>query len=269
MGNRINNDLENLIINDYNNGYGTNYISKKYNIHRSTVQRCLQRNNIKMRRVSPHSHYDVHFFDTYTPESCYWAGFIAADGYIRDDNRHSLIIHLCSDDVDHLYKIKKLTEYEGNINQSNRECYISFTGEWYVDKLQELYNIVPRKTYTVIIPENIPKELLHHFVRGYFDGDGCIYSYQQYPRINFSSGSSKLLDQLRKIFYTNGIIVQGKNDLPPISNIQIGYSGSNAMKILNWMYDGSTELTRLDRKYNKYLYFLNNQYDKIDYKNII
>ena len=42
------------------------------------------------------------FFDTYTPESCYWAGFIAADGYIRDD-RDATTIHLCNDEYTKRY----------------------------------------------------------------------------------------------------------------------------------------------------------------------
>ena len=37
--------------------------------------------------------HDIHFFEKYTKESCYWAGFIAADGNIsiKED---SVNIHL-------------------------------------------------------------------------------------------------------------------------------------------------------------------------------
>ena len=265
MGIRINQELENCIISDYNNGYGTNYIADKYNLHRSTIQRCLQRNNVELRRVSPYSHYNVHFFDTYTPESCYWAGFIAADGYIRDD-RDATTIHLCNDDINHLYKIKELTSYEGNISNSKRECSIMFSGKWFGKKLYENFCLTPRKTHKVIISEKIPPDMLRHYVRGYFDGDGCISDTQGYPQINFSSGSEIILKQLIEIFQDIGIYLQTKEGKPKIHGIQIDYKCSNAMKILKWMYEDSTYLTRLDRKYNKYLSYLNKKYDKIKYE---
>ena len=265
MGIRINQELENCIISDYNNGYGTNYIADKYNLHRSTIQRCLQRNNVELRRVSPYSHYNVHFFDTYTPESCYWAGFIAADGYIRDD-RDATTIHLCNDDINHLYKIKELTSYEGNISNSKRECSIMFSGKWFGKKLYETFCLTPRKTHKVIISEKIPPDMLRHYVRGYFDGDGCISDTQGYPQINFSSGSEIILKQLIEIFQDIGIYLQTKEGKPKIHGIQIDYKCSNAMKILKWMYEDSTYLTRLDRKYNKYLSYLNKKYDKIKYE---
>lgn len=264
MGIRINKELENNIINDYNNGYGTNYISEKYNLHRSTVQRCLQRNNINLRRVSPHSHYNIHFFDTYTPESCYWAGFIAADGYIRDD-RDATIIHLCNNDISHLHKIKELTLHEGNISNSQKECSIVFSGKWFRESLYKNFELTPRKTYHVLISEKIPNDMLKHFIRGYFDGDGCISDMKGYPQINFSSGSEMILKQLIDIFQDMGIHTQSKDGQPKIHGIQIDYKCSNAMKILKWMYEESTYLTRLDRKYNKYLSYLNKKYDKIKY----
>ena len=124
---KINSELEQSIIKDYNDGYGTNYLASKYDVHRATIQRCLIRNSVELRRVSPHKHYNVRFFDTYTSESCYWAGFIAADGYIRND-RDAVCIHLCNIDINHLYKIKELTDYEGNISNSKRECSITFCG---------------------------------------------------------------------------------------------------------------------------------------------
>lgn len=51
--------------------------------------------------------------------------------------------------------------------------------------------------------------------------------------------------------------------VPPIQNPingvgQISYSGKNAKQILDWLYKDSDYLTRLDRKYKRYLdYFYN------------
>ena len=127
--------------------------------------------------------------------------------------------------------------------------------------------MTPRKTYNVCISEKIPETMLKHFIRGFFDGDGCITDTQGYPHITFSSGSEQFLKQLTKIFLKLGVKLQSKNDIPLIyNNNQISYFCSNAMKILKWLYEDSTPLTRLDRKYDKYLTYLNKKYDNIDYK---
>jgi len=257
--------MEKSIIDDYENGYGTDILAGKYKIHRATIQRCLKRNNIVLRRVSPYSHYNVHFFDQYTDDSCYWAGFILADGYIRDD-RDATAIHLCNTDMSHLYKIRELVKYEGNISNSNKECSITFTGKWYKKALYDNYELTPRKAHTVKISDKIPKDKLCHYVRGIFDGDGCIYDINGYPVINFSSTSDDLLYQLIDIFKSEvSIELQTKLKQPQIHGIQVAYSCNNAMKILKWMYEKSTYLTRLDRKYNKYLSYTNKQYEKIKY----
>lgn len=261
---KIDDEMEHLIALDYKNGYGTNYLTEKYGIHRSTIQRCLLRNGIELRRGSPYKHYNINFFDEYNPESCYWAGFIASDGYVRND-RDAVCLHICNDDISHLYKIKELTNYEGNISNSKRECSITFCGKWFSEKLFDNYNITPRKTHNITISDKIPKEMLKHYIRGYFDGDGCISDNNGYPHIDFSSSSEKLLKQLIGIFQDIGVQLQTKKGQPEINGIQINYSCSNAMKILKWIYKESTYLTRLDRKYNKYLSYLNKQYEKIKY----
>ena len=258
-------DIENTIIQDYKDGYGTNFLSDKYQLHRSTIQRILKRNNIILRNGSPYNHYNINFFDQYNPESVYWAGFICADGYIRDD-RDAISIHLCNADNSHLYKIKELTKYEGNISNSNNECSITFSGKWYSESLLKNYSLTPRKAHIVEINNNIPIDMLCHYIRGIFDGDGCIYDLRGYPAISFSSSSEKMLNGLIKIFKEQvGIQLQTKDKQPKINGIQICYTCDNAMKILDWMYKSSVYLTRLDRKYNKYLSYVNKRYEKKKY----
>lgn len=75
--------IEREIVDKYSGGIGTLKLSSTYKIHRSTIQAILIRNGIKLRSTSPYYHYNVNFFSTYTKESCYWGGFVAADGYIR------------------------------------------------------------------------------------------------------------------------------------------------------------------------------------------
>jgi len=106
-------------------------------------------------------------------EKSYWLGFFAADGSITENK-----IRLClsEKDYNHLMKWKKFTEWEG------KDYYHKDTKAWEVyfrsTKVKEdlkKFTITERKTYTLrFLPHLIPSELLSHFVRGYFDADGCI-----------------------------------------------------------------------------------------------
>lgn len=243
-------DIELKIIQLYNDGFGTNEISTVWNVHRATVQRILLRNNIKLRKRSPVK-YNVHFFDNYTIESCYWAGFIAADGTIRSD-RDSVEIHLSKEDSSHLDKIAKATNFTGNIRVGEKDCCISFAGEWFKKSLENNFDLTSRKSMTVFVSDKIPKNMMPHYLRGYFDGDGCISQTNNYLHISFTSGSKRFLNQVIEIIYDLGIKVRNKSEKPKIQRYSIHYFCKNAYYILKFLYESSTDLTRLNRKYLLY-----------------
>lgn len=250
----INDKTKDKIINLYNNGYGTVELSKKMNIGRSMIQTILKSNNIQLRKNTPRTHYNINFFDDYNPESCYWAGFIAADGYLRK-NRNLVSIKLGAKDINHLKKLSYLTNYSGDVDEEYNYCLLAFAGEWFYNKLQENYDIFPQKSNIIYISSKIPTNYLNHYIRGYFDGDGCITK-TTCPTISFTSGSQLILQQLIDLFYNDlGIRLKTKNKKPVLSKnkIAISYSGKNSKIILDWMYNNSYEDIRLDRKHKKYL----------------
>ncbi len=250
MSPKIKSFIESKIVSLYDDGYRVLYLCKLFSIHRGTVQAVLKRNGVELRKSSPKYLFNTKFFDEYNRSSSYWAGFIAADGHIRSD-RSLLHIKLSLKDIDHLDKFKKAIGFEGNVHSNHKYCYIDICGKWYPEALKVNYNIGPRKTNSIEFPE-IPSRLISSYIRGYFDGDGCI-TVTSCPTINFTSGSISMLSSIQEIFYDNGIRIKSKNRVPPIqAGKQISYSGENAKKILDWIYKGSTETERLDRKYNRY-----------------
>src|SRR3989338_7407870 len=72
----------------------------------------------------------------------------------------------------------------------------------------------PRKSLTLQMP-TIPQKYIGHFVRGYFDGDGCVYSkkLQFADRKNqrlvllsvFSCGTLSFLEALLELLKTRGV----------------------------------------------------------------
>jgi intein-encoded DNA endonuclease-like protein len=246
-------EAENIIL-LYNNGIGTNKLAKFFGRHRSTIQYQLIKNKVKLRKGSPKFAYNVKYFDTYSPESCYWAGYILADGCLRSKRK---TLEIKTIDEGYLEKFSNSISYEGKIHKRKNYFDISISGNWFYESLLVNFGIFPRKTFLTEVTTKIPKNLLSHYIRGFFDGDGCV-TYTSCPTINFTSGTYKMLTQLVEIFYEIGVRIKNKSKLPKIQNTnlnayQLSYSGKNAQKILEWMYKDSNENIRLTRKYNKYI----------------
>ncbi|MGL4570171.1 MAG: hypothetical protein ACRCVJ_03820 [Clostridium sp.] len=55
--------------------------------------------------------------------------------------------------------------------KNSKSYYVSLTSVHMCKRLIEL-GVIPNKTGRESIPKEIPDKLLHHFLRGFFDGDG-------------------------------------------------------------------------------------------------
>jgi intein-encoded DNA endonuclease-like protein len=246
--------IESQVCNLYTNGSGTMELARSFSLSRSTVQAILKRNDITLRKTSPwKNRYDINFFDKYNKSSCYWAGFILADGCIRSE-RSTLAVHLAIKDYSHLEKMAQAISFTGAIEKNKTACRLSTNGKWHPAALKKNFSITPRKSLTASWP-NIPKKYWSHFIRGIMDGDGCV-SQSSCPTVSFV-GTATLMNSLRAIFYEEGVRLKSKNDYPSLQQTSanayhISYSGQNAKLILNWIYADSDESTRLTRKYELY-----------------
>lgn len=81
---------------------------------------------------------------------------------------------------------------------------------------------------------DVPKAMRGHFLRGYWDADGCISRVnKKYLRMNASSGSPKYYDWLQGVLKEEG----GSFKVYPTRNyFQIHAAGANAKPILDLMY---------------------------------
>src|SRR5699024_9400972 len=134
----------------------------------------------QLHHVKKHS-FNEKAFSTYTPESVYWAGFIAGDGcvYNRKENKdegfaHVLTITLSHKDKDHLESFKEFMGFSGElyIDKNKTKVTITINSEELVKDLIEKYNIVPLKTDIYKPPQNIPKDMIKYFILGLIDSDG-------------------------------------------------------------------------------------------------
>lgn len=112
-----------------------------------------------------------------TEEKAYFLGFIAADGCVINDSknyRYKLCLKIHNKD-NHI--LDELVHYiDGKMKiwkHGQREMSeINLSGKKIIKDL-ESHGITPNKTFNMQYPK-IDEKFERHFLRGYFDGDGCI-----------------------------------------------------------------------------------------------
>ena len=183
--NLLNFDFEKDILPLYNNGESLTSIAKKFNTTRQTLSRELKKLGVTIVNRQNQTKFNENIFDSIdTEEKAYWLGFIWADGYISSKD-NTFEIKLSIHDINHLYKFNSFMQHNKNNVKTQQ---ISFKGKtflvcrWsivnkHLHKVLNNYGCVPNKSLTLEFPN--PKifkndGLIRHFIRGYFDGDGCI-----------------------------------------------------------------------------------------------
>lgn len=127
------------------------------------------------------------YFNKWTQNSAYILGFICADGHVTCQKRNRIVITLNSKDIEILNFIRNEISPDCPIirqkDKDHSTIYIS--GKTIVGTLLNL-GIDNHKTGLSNIYSYIPVEFYKDFIRGFFDGDGCI-SYRRRIRGKYSS----------------------------------------------------------------------------------
>ncbi len=149
------------------------------------------------------------FFDKWTPNMAYVLGFFAADGCMYINKRGSHYVAFYSADRQLILMIKKITgvsnaieRYQPKGNRKERHT-LQIGSRKAFSKLTEL-GFTPNKSLTLKFPE-VPDKVLGDFVRGYFDGDGCISAnlYQRSDRQQLHVSISTRFISGNKLFLNN------------------------------------------------------------------
>lgn len=252
----------------YLNGSLLKDIALKFHVNASTVSKHLKSNGISVDRYT--YHFDEHYFDSIdTQEKAYYLGMLWADGHNCVD-RGSIIIELQEQDAALLEKLNQLALNERPIRKQNlhdknpkwQNQYRLVLQSKYTSKMLESYGMIQNKSLVLTFPSCIDEVLYHHFIRGYFDGDGSI-SLQENNKnrsavINMV-GTKMFLSRVADIIRTNlGVSVYVSRDeraRDPICTLRCS-KREDVVKILDWMYDDAT--IYMQRKYDKYQQFLTN-----------
>lgn len=237
-------------------------IAKHYNKNVKTIWAILKRNNVKARSLSEASMKytcnDFFFSNIDTEEKAYWLGVLYADGNISKNSSKSGQIFFTSTDK---VWVESFLKTINSTNTAKSEMHKKFNKIIWKARItstqmfNDLNNLgcTPVKSLSIRLPK-LPKSLLHHFIRGYFDGDGTVGVYKNTSQSDwkiiksgFCSGSKEFIEDLLKVL--------------PVKNKTIKYSGvyitqhslNDTINLYNYMYkDANVYLERKKEKFDSY-----------------
>ena len=181
----------------------------------------------------------------------YWLGFMMADGCVQTHSTHRVIINLGSKDASHLEKWHRAIDSKNKLSFSGDGRSVASTHYSKVMCADLIaHGCLPRKSLILEFP-NIQTGLINHFVRGYFDGDGCIHVIPRKKRLKNDSavsfiGSEHFISTLKTVLAVNNKIRStGTNKVAR----QLRFGGNLKVKeFYEWLYRDAT--VWLDRKRN-------------------
>ncbi|HYF28842.1 MAG TPA: LAGLIDADG family homing endonuclease [Candidatus Paceibacterota bacterium] len=187
------------------------------------------------------------FFKTWTPEMAYVLGYFAADGSLNTGHGGSYI-EFKSVDRKMIENVREAIGSSHRISQYERggnckTCYrLQISSRVWARDLQG-FGFTPKKSKTMRFPL-VPAEYIGHFVRGYFDGDGCVYSqmlkyadrdHKRWILLTlFTSGSKVFLEQLWSILKDHGI--RGGSLVPKKRGFELKFSHRDSLALYQLMY---------------------------------
>jgi len=168
-----------------------------------------------------HRELNQDFFKSWSPDMAYVLGYFAADGSMAQNTRGAHFMEFASTDSILIRHVRKVTgsshsvtiRDRGGTNWKTQYRLQIGSKEWFTD-LSRL-GFTQAKSNTLQFPI-IPKAYTGDFVRGYFDGDGCVYLGEHYSKwhkkrvwvftTRFTSGSKQFLDDLQRELKAFGLV---------------------------------------------------------------
>ena len=224
----------------YCNNIKTNKeISKEFNISDKVIYRLKKKFNWKSLLKKKYISTNIDYFEKIDSKNkAYFLGLIVADGSVSSDG---LTIGLTYEDSYILYKFKTSINYSGNIrravfNITNRldQGIISIYSKKLVRDLS-LLGVIPNKSFKTYFPD-IPEEFYSHFIRGVFDGDGCIRVDKRSNNLMFGIVGYKLF--IKEI---QNILIKQCN----LKLIKLSHCKSNKKDTMGFEYSGNKQVKRI------------------------
>lgn len=252
----------------YENNKTLKEISYDLLVSEHGVSASFKKRNLPMRTTSEcnkkYSRNSNYFDNINTEQKAYILGLIYADG--NNTTRHNtLTIGLQECDYDLLEQVRQEIEYDHplifderskqNPNYQNQYRLV-INDEHMSHRLYEL-GVVDNKSLIIQFPRFLRPDLLRHFVRGYFDGDGCIaIDTKHHKTRTCTTGTYDFVNCLSQILLSMFIknnIQHPKQSLDHNTYNLVTSANQSSYNFLSWIYKDSK--IKMERKYKKYIDF--------------
>ena len=231
----------------FTSGMSLRQIEKETGISRKKLSRLLKEEGVEVKarskgttgkRKYPMRENAFKVIDT--PEKAYWLGFLYADGYVGFGK---LEVGLAIKDIHHLELLAQFLETDAPITKrmigNSEACRINICSTQLVNDL-ERHGCTQAKSLTLEWPD-LQEELYSHFMRGYFDGDGCCYRRKDGQLVWSLLGTESFLKEFQKVLIGLGLNETKMRHGNCGEAWEIRYSGNNTVATIeNFLYKDST-----------------------------
>lgn len=159
-------------------------ISKTIGISKISVWRVLKLHGIKPNKKYDYESYyktpvNEYFDQINTSNKAYFLGFLYADGNVHSRLNHVTLklkqsdVHILND-LKSVFGIGTKIYYQKKYGKCEDQVVLKIINKKIRDNFIR-HGVIPRKTWKLKFPYWLDNSLKSHFIRGYCDGDGCLY----------------------------------------------------------------------------------------------
>lgn len=265
-------EIEQILL-EYDNGAYITHLNKKY--HTTKIRDLLIQNNRtvperqKKQGGSKRKYkFDENYFEQIdSKDKAYFLGFIYADGFITKRSTGQNLFGLTLAEIEPIDKLKHYMNcdkpvgyYKKTSSYSDKsyEYKFALTSNKLVSDLEK-HGVIERKTLVLTFP-NLREDLIPHFIRGYFDGDGSVYLHTPSERcsslgINIYGTKEFLEDMVKNFkFMDNPCIYKEKRKETNCWNFKVN-SNIRSLSLYHYLYKDCDDLY-LSRKKDKFENFI-------------
>lgn len=249
--------LLDTIIGMYQAGTSARGIAAELGFDKGVVRRALIRRGVEARSPGDRNRiYTVNQFafdNIETEGAAYWLGFLYADGCTH---KRTVTLALKAEDGDHVRRFAEFLDCAAPVRETLRSVLgvkhpvtvFSITHDHLTARLVQLGVSKGMRDPAACIA-SVPARLIHHWLRGIFDGDGSVNTR---PSLSFL-GSVALVGYVRDLLFVHvGTNPNLKLDQHSSGIRYVRYSGKpQCLRIASFLYRDST--VWLPRKYNRIL----------------
>jgi hypothetical protein len=253
-------EISDSIISNNRDGKTCREISQLLNIPYSTVIGLLKRMGLTINSGRREYSLDEDYFNIINSvDKAYFLGLLYADGNVsKTGDGYRVKIGLQERDSYILERFSKYCNFNGPIlfrkgkdNHQNQKLLQIYSKRFYENACKQ--GLHDNKTFTLIFPK-LDDIYISHFIRGYFDGDGCVfikqYKNQMVTSIQFL-GTYDICINIKN-HLTNILKLRSDTKLLPKKSI-FKYTindRKDLLKVINFIYSDHNDCF-LERKFKK------------------